>query len=149
MNAAVDTAAVTVTHAAGHARAALLRTPCVMGSASALTMDLVRLMQPVPGGWLHGRWATLVAVACNGLVLQSEPAIRYRVHEGEVLGQRQAQMGNGGRRWRQVLERGAGPIEAAVCATQMVRRIGPIATDPGVRRESSWRAVIGSAMGGS
>ena len=103
-------------------------------------------MLPVPAGWLHDRWATLVAVASEGLVLQSEPVIKYRIHEGQVLGQRQAQIGTGGRRWRQVLERGAGPIEAAARVAQVVRRVRPIATDPGVRRELSWRAVLGSAM---
>jgi glycosyltransferase involved in cell wall biosynthesis len=125
---------------------AALRAPFVTGAASALTMDMVRLMQPVPAGWLHDRWATLVAVARNGLVLQGEPVIRYRLHEGQVLGQRQAQIGVGRHRWRQVRERGAGPIEAATRVAQVVRRLRPIATDPAVRRELSWRAVVGSAL---
>jgi hypothetical protein len=125
---------------------AALRAPFVAGAASALTRDLVRLMLPVPGGWLHDRWATLVAVARDGLVLQSEPVIRYRIHEGQVLGQRQAQIGTGGRRWRQVRDRGAGPIEAATRVSHIVRRLKPIATDPAVRRELSWRAVVGSAL---
>jgi glycosyltransferase involved in cell wall biosynthesis len=131
--------------AAGRMRAAL-RAPFVTGATAALTMALARLMQPVPDGWLHDRWATLVAAACNGLVLQSEPVIRYRIHEGQVLGQRQAQIGTGGRRWKQVLGRGSGPIEAATRASDVVRRLRPIATDPAVRRELSWRAVLGSAL---
>jgi hypothetical protein len=130
---------------AGRMRAAL-RTPFVTGAASALTIALARLMLPVPPGWLHDRWATLVAVAGDGLVLQGEPVIRYRIHQGQVLGQRQAGIGTGGRRWRQVSERGAGPLEAATRATHVVRRLRPIATDPAVRRELSWRAVLGSAL---
>jgi glycosyltransferase involved in cell wall biosynthesis len=131
--------------AASRMRAAL-RAPFVTGAASAVTMALVRLMLPVPGGWLHDRWATLVAVARDGLVLQSEPVIRYRIHGGQVLGQRQAQVGAGGRRWRQVRDRGAGPIEAATRVSQIVRCLRPMATDPAVRRELSWRAVVGSAL---
>ena len=131
--------------AAGRMRAAL-RAPFVTGATAALTMALARLMQPVPAGWLHDRWATLVAAACNGLVVQSEPVIRYRIHEGQVLGQRQAQIGTGGRRWQQVLGRGAGPVEAANRTCDVVRRLRPIATDPAVRRELSWRAVVGSAL---
>jgi glycosyltransferase involved in cell wall biosynthesis len=131
--------------AAGRMRTAL-RAPFVTGATAALTMALARLMQPVPGGWLHDRWATLVAAACNGLVVQSEPVIRYRIHEGQVLGQRQAQIGTGGRRWRQVRDRGASPIEAATRASDVVRRLRPIASDPAVRRELSWRAVVGSAL---
>jgi hypothetical protein len=130
---------------AGRMRAAL-RAPFVTGAGAALTTDLVGLMQPMPSGWLHDRWATLVAVARNGLVLQSEPAIRYRIHEGQVLGQRQAQVGTGGRRWRQVLDRGAGPLDAATRAAQVVRRLRPIAVDPAVRAELSWLAVLGSAV---
>src|SRR5450759_3278474 len=129
----------------GRMRAAL-RAPFVTGAATALTTALVRLMQPIPAGWLHDRWATLVAVACNGLVLQAEPVIKYRIHEGQVLGQRQAQIGTGGRRWQQVLGRGSGPIEAATRVSHIVRRLKPIATDPAVRRELSWRAVVGSAL---
>jgi hypothetical protein len=131
--------------AASRMRAAL-RAPFVTGAASALRTTLVGLMQPMPSGWLHDRWATLVAVACKGLVLQAEPVIRYRIHEGQVLGQRQAQIGVGGFRWRQVRDRGAGPIEAATRAAQVVRRLRPIATDPGVHSELSWRAVLGSAI---
>jgi hypothetical protein len=131
--------------AASRMRAAL-RAPFVTGAASALTMALVRLMLPVPNGWLHDRWATLVAVASEGLVLQSEPVMKYRIHEGQLLGQRQAEIGAGRRRWAQVIERGAGPVEAAARVTQVVRRLRPIATDPCVRRELSWRAVLGSAM---
>jgi glycosyltransferase involved in cell wall biosynthesis len=125
---------------------AALRTPFVTGAASAMTVALARLMLPVPPGWLHDRWATLVAVACNGLLLQEEPVIRYRIHEGQVLGQRQAAIGTGARRWRQVRERGAGPVEAATRAAHIVRRLKPIATDPEVRRELSWRAVLSSAL---
>jgi glycosyltransferase involved in cell wall biosynthesis len=135
----------TTLDAAGRARAAL-RTPFVTGAAAALSMSLVRAMQPVPDRWLYDRWSTLVAVASNGLVLQSEPVIRYRIHEGQVLGKRQAQTGVGGRRWLQVLQRGAGPIESAARVAQVVRRLKPIATDPGVRRELSLAAVIGSAL---
>lgn len=131
--------------AASRMRAAL-RAPFVTGAAAALTIALARLMLPVPAGWLHDRWATLVAVASEGLVLQGEPVIKYRIHEGQALGQRQAHIGAGGRRWAQVIERGAGPVEAATRVTQVVRRLRPIATDPCVRRELSWRAVLGSAM---
>jgi glycosyltransferase involved in cell wall biosynthesis len=131
--------------AAGRARAAL-RAPFVTGAASAMTRSLVELMSPVPAGWLHDRWATLVAVARDGLVLQDEPAIRYRLHGAQVLGQRQAQAGVGGRRWRQVLQRGSGPLDAASRAAQVVARVRPLATDPGVRRELSWRGVLASAV---
>jgi glycosyltransferase involved in cell wall biosynthesis len=130
---------------AGRMRAALRR-PFVTGAASALTAELARLITPIPRGWLHDRWATLVAVARNRLVLQSEPVIRYRVHNEQLLGHRQAAVGAGNRRWRQVLARGASPVEAAARMTDVVRRLRPIAVDPRVRAELTWRAVLASAM---
>jgi glycosyltransferase involved in cell wall biosynthesis len=134
----------TALDAAGRMRAALRR-PFVTGAASALTAELAQLMTPVPRGWLHDRWATLVAVARNRLVLQSEPVIRYRVHDEQLLGHRQAAIGAGNRRWRQVLARGASPVEAAARMTDVVRRLRPIAVDPRVRSELTWRAVLASA----
>ena len=99
----------------------------------------------MPQGWHHDRWATLVAAARDGLILQREPVIRYRVHEDQVLGLRQADIGAGRRRWRQVLERGASPTEGVRKASDVVRRLRPLATDPDVRAELSWAAVLGSA----
>lgn len=131
--------------AAAQMRSALRRS-FVTGAASALTLEMGRLMAPVPGGWLHDRWATLAAAARGGLLLQRDSVIRYRVHGGQTLGLRQARVGVGGPRWRQVLERGASPVEAAVRAAQVVHRLRPIAFDPLVRAELSWRAVIGSSL---
>jgi len=124
---------------------AALRRAFVTGAASAITAEMSRLMAPVPAGWLHDRWATLVAAARGGLVLQPEPVIRYRVHPDQMLGVWQADVGVGERRWRQVRDRGASPLESALRATQVVRRLRPLAVDPDVRAELSWRAVIGSA----
>jgi glycosyltransferase involved in cell wall biosynthesis len=129
---------------AEQARAAIRR-PLVSGATSALRRELVDLMAPVPPGWLHDRWATMVAVARGGLVLQPEPVIRYRLHSGQVLGDRQAATGGTGRRWRQVLARGSGPVGALMRASHVARRIRPLAIDEAVRAELGWSAVLRSA----
>ena len=98
------------------------------------------MMAPVPRRWLFDRWATLVATARDGLVLQPEAVIRYRIHPGQLLGDRQANGPDGTLRWRQILARGASPVEAAVRASDVVRRIRPLALD----RSGSGRAVMGS-----
>ncbi len=131
--------------AAGRMRAALRRS-FVTGAASAVSMEMVRRMMPIPRGWLHDRWATLVATARDGLIVQDEPVINYRIHPGQVLGGNQAQTGAGKARWRQVLERGSSPLNAASRARDVVRRLKPIAVDPKTRSELSWRAVLSSAM---
>ena len=123
-----------------------LRMPIVTGAAAALTAEMVTLVTPVPRGWLHDRWATLVAVARMGLVLQREATIRYRVHEQQVIGTRDMRPDDRRRRWRLVLDRGASPVEAARKARDIVRRIRPLATSPAVRSELSWAAVLRAAM---
>jgi hypothetical protein len=130
--------------AAGRARAALSR-PLVTGAAAAMTRELAELMMPVPRGWLHDRWATLVAVAVGGLVLQQRPVINYRVHGDQVLGLRQANVGSGHRRWRQVVARGTSPVMAVLHARDVVRHVRPLATDPAIQAELSWSAVLRTA----
>lgn len=125
---------------------ASLRVPYVTGAASAFSRELTSLMLPVPRGWLHDRWATLVAAACGGLELQVEPVIRYRLHDRQVLGVSQAETGADGPRWRQVLARGGGPLDVAARARDVVRRVRPLATDPAVAAELSWGAVIRSGL---
>jgi hypothetical protein len=104
------------------------------------------MMAPVPRGWLFDRWATLVATARAGLVLQPETVIRYRIHPGQLLGDRQATGPVGTRRWREVLARGASPFEAVVRARDVVRRIKPLAVDATVRDELSWGSLARAAM---
>ena len=125
---------------------AALRRPLVTGAASALTLELGRLIAPPPAGWLHDRWATLIAAARGGLVLESHSEIQYRVHDGQAVGLNPADVGRGGRRWRQVLARGASPFEAVRRAGDIVGRVAPLALDPAVRAELTWRAVLGSAL---
>lgn len=125
---------------------AVLRRPLVTGAASALVTDLGRLMAPIPEGWLPDRWASLAATARAGLVLDAAPVIRYRVHDAQELGVRQARTGTGRRRWQQVLERGASPLDAAIRGVQVVRRIRPLSVDPAVQAELSLRAILGSGL---
>jgi glycosyltransferase involved in cell wall biosynthesis len=132
---------------AAHRVRAAVRRPFVTGATCALRRELVPLLTPVPPGWLFDRWATLVAASRDGLVLQPEALIRYRIHAAQVTGIAQAATGTSGRRWRQVLARGATPFEAVVRARDVVTRIKPLAAARSVRDELSWRAMIGAAFG--
>ena len=125
---------------------ASIRRPFVTGATCAIRRELIRMMAPVPRSWLFDRWATLVATARDGLVLQPETVIRYRIHPDQLLGDRQATVPVGIRRWRQVLARGASPLEAAMRARDVVGRIRPLAIDATIRDELSWRALFMAAM---
>lgn len=122
-----------------------LRMPFVTGAAMAVTSECVELMTPIPAGWLHDRWATLVAAARDGLLLQIDPVVRYRVHAGQALGDRQMALGADGPRWRQVLARGASPMQAVQRARHVVSRIRPLALDDSVADELGWTALVRSA----
>lgn len=131
--------------AAKRVRAAL-RAPFVTGATCALRARLIDLMTPVPAGWLIDRWATLVAVSQGGLVLQPDVVIRYRIHSAQLIGDRQAAIRAGDRRWRQVLSRGASPVDMAARARDVVRWIRPLASDPAIRDELSWGAMARAAV---
>jgi glycosyltransferase involved in cell wall biosynthesis len=126
---------------------AVIRGPFVTGATCAMRRQLVPLMAPVPLGWLVDRWASLVAASRDGLVLQSDTLIRYRIHAGQVTGIRDASTGTGRRRWQQVLDRGATPFEAVARAHDIVNRLRPLAVDQSVRDELSWPAIIRAAFG--
>ena len=126
---------------------AVIRRPFVTGATCAMRRDLVSLVAPVPPGWLFDRWATLVAASRDGLVLQADPVIRYRIHAGQVTGIRDASTGAGRRRWRQMLARGGTPIEGVMRAHDIVHRIRPLAVDRSVRTELSWPSLIRAAAG--
>jgi glycosyltransferase involved in cell wall biosynthesis len=125
---------------------AAIRRPFVTGATCGLRRELVPMMAPVPRGWLFDRWATLVATARDGLALQPEAVIRYRIHPDQLLGDRQADGPTSTRRWQQILARGASPVEAAMRARDVVRRIRPLALDATVRDELSWGALARAAM---
>ena len=131
--------------AAGRMRAAVRR-PLVTGATMAIRGEMLGLMTPIPPGWLHDRWATLIAAARDGLALQPEPVIDYRVHAGQLIGDRQAGTGRGGRRWRQVLRRGSTPREALARAGDVVARVRPLAGDPSIRAELTWRSLLRSGL---
>ena len=125
---------------------ASIRRPFVTGATCAIRQELIQMMAPVPRRWLFDRWATLVATARDGLVLQPDIVIRYRIHPDQLLGDRHSAGPVGGRRWRQVLDRGASPLEGVVRARDIVRRIRPLAIDSGIRDELSWGSLARAAM---
>ncbi len=125
--------------------AALLRVPFVTGAAMAVTAECVRLMTPIPGGWLHDRWASLVATARGRLAVQVAPVIRYRIHDAQAVGHRHASTGAEKARWQQVLARGASPLDAVVRARHVEHRLRPLAMDASVAAELTWPALVRSA----
>lgn len=64
----------------------VLSVPSATGACCAMSAKLLDVALPIPSGWLHDRWISLVAAARDGYVLDSAPVIRYRVHTDQVVG---------------------------------------------------------------
>lgn len=65
-----------------------LRRPFATGTTMLLTRELIQAASPIPNGWLHDRWLSLVGCASGGGRAVYEPLLRYRQHPGQVVGVR-------------------------------------------------------------
>lgn len=94
--------------------AAGLRSSVATGGASAIRPASFPTVD-VPPGWLHDRWWSLVALARDGLVLDDDVVIDYRVQDGQQVGldraaqrpggavaRARALLGDTGRSWHKV-----------------------------------------------
>jgi len=63
----------------------VLRHSVATGGASAVVPGRV-LRKPIPQGWLHDRWWSLLAVRDHGMVIDDVPVIDSRVSEGQHVG---------------------------------------------------------------
>lgn len=76
-------------HAGAPARlSALLAAPIAAGAAMMIDRRLALRGLPVPWGWLHDRWLSLVAAAAGGLDIDQEFVVDYRVRPGQAVGLR-------------------------------------------------------------
>lgn len=66
----------------------VLRNPVATGAAMALTTEFIDTSLPVPYGWLHDRWLSILAAATGRLDVQENSVIQYRLHDAQSVGQR-------------------------------------------------------------
>ncbi|CAM3950605.1 glycosyltransferase [Smaragdicoccus niigatensis] len=65
---------------------AVLRQPMATGAASMISNSLLELALPIPSGWLHDRWLSLVAAARAHLDVDQRQLIEYRVYDEQAVG---------------------------------------------------------------
>lgn len=63
-----------------------LHHPFATGATMLVRSGLVRAALPVPPGWLHDRWFSIVGSAAGGSVSSSAILTRYRLHDGQLWG---------------------------------------------------------------
>lgn len=69
-----------------HRFRSVLRAPMATGAAMMLNSRVLDRALPIPPGWLHDRWLSLVAAALDGLDVDDHPVIRYRLTHGQAVG---------------------------------------------------------------
>ena len=72
--------------AQGDGFAVLLKHRIVTGATLAFKSSLRGATLPIPDGWPHDAWLSLVASAQAGLIAVAEPLIAYRQHEANAVG---------------------------------------------------------------
>ncbi|MBJ8348705.1 glycosyltransferase [Antrihabitans sp. YC2-6] len=123
---------------------AVMKQPMTTGAASMIRSELLDLALPVPAGWLHDRWFSLVAVARAGLDVDPATALYYRTHEQQAVGVR----GHAGRTGR---ERIADAVLRPYFTIRKVRDVSFTlrgkAVDPAIRAELRLGSVLRSYLG--
>jgi glycosyltransferase involved in cell wall biosynthesis len=96
----------------------------------------------VPEGWLHDRWWSLMSLARDGLVVDRECVIRYRVQGDQQVGLNVASQGSGSsRRLASLVSDGSRSVSKYRDLRESLR---PIAADPEVARQITLRNVLGT-----
>lgn len=76
--------------AAGHGLDALLHRNVATGATMAVSRRVVDAALPIPEPWIHDEWLVAIAAALThgseGVVLDSSPVIRYRLHGANAIG---------------------------------------------------------------
>ncbi|TSD93138.1 glycosyltransferase [Skermania sp. ID1734] len=88
----------------------ILRGPTVTGAASMVTNEMASFGLPIPAGWLHDRWWSLVAVARNQLDIDDTAVLRYRVYAEQAVGFSGVERPSG---WQRVLTGIRQPVHSA------------------------------------
>ncbi len=120
---------------------AALRTSVATGGASAVRPGAFPSLD-VPPGWLHDRWWSLVALARDGLVVDDDVVIDYRVQAGQQVGlDRAAQADAGAVARTRALLRDAGRSWGK--ARDLRTRLRPLAATDQIAAAITLRAVLG------
>lgn len=118
---------------------AALRSSVATGGASALRPSAFPDLD-VPPGWLHDRWWSLVATGRNGMLIDRECVIDYRVQPGQQVGlDSGAQRSGGVHRLTSLVAQGG---RARKKAKDLRSRLRPLIDDPDVAAVVTLRNVL-------
>lgn len=120
-----------------------LRHSIATGGASALR-SLAFADNPVPSGWLHDRWWSLVATVTGGMRVNPDVVIDYRVSPEQQVG-----LTTGTQRMSTAARLRSRSAQAPTALRRLhdLHALAARASDDDVRRELSWPRLIGAGLG--
>lgn len=120
-----------------------LRHSIVTGGASALR-SLEFADNPIPTGWLHDRWWSLLATVTGGMRVTSDVVIDYRVSPDQQVG-----LTTGTQRMNAVqrLRTRFAHVPGSLRRLHDLHALGKLAVDDDVRNELSWPRLVGAGLG--
>ncbi|WP_420751057.1 glycosyltransferase [Rhodococcus sp. O3] len=122
----------------------LLRHPMATGAAMMIDSRLVQYAAPVPAGWLHDRWLSLVGAAVDSIDVDARVVVRYRISPSQVVGTR-GQVDKSG--WEHLADGGSRPLLAARKIGHLSGRLRALASGEQIRAELSVQRVLRSYLG--
>ncbi|PCK22344.1 glycosyltransferase [Rhodococcus qingshengii] len=117
----------------------VIRSPMATGAAMMIELASVAPTLPVPPGWLHDRWLSLIAASRNALDVDDEMVVRYRIYDGQTVGVNTAVDKSPAARIGSTLVQ---PLVAVRKMHDLTRRLRPLATDETIRRQLTFARMV-------
>lgn len=122
----------------------LLRNPLATGAAMMVDSRIVSIGTPIPAGWLHDRWLSLVGAALDSIDVDDRVVVRYRISPLQVVGTRGVANKSG---WRHLAYGGTRPWRAVRKICHLSGRLRVLATSEQINDELSAYRVLRSYLG--
>jgi glycosyltransferase involved in cell wall biosynthesis len=117
----------------------VLKEPMATGAATMIDSRILSLALPIPQGWLHDRWLSIVAVARDGLDVDPGAVVRYRVYPEQVVGL-DGRAGLSG--WKRLMDASRKPALTVRKVRHLSVRLRSVVVDEAIRGELSSGAVV-------
>lgn len=117
----------------------VLRESMATGAALMVDRRIVDLGVPIPPGWLHDRWLSLVAGSRDGLDVDDAVVIQYRIYPEQVVG---LSGENKVSSWKRIADAARKPYLSVRKVRHLTWQLRRVARDPSIRSELSIHGVL-------
>ncbi|MDN5543696.1 MAG: glycosyltransferase [Rhodococcus sp. (in: high G+C Gram-positive bacteria)] len=115
------------------------KSPMATGATMMIDRALVTPALPIPAGWLHDRWLSLVAASRDTLDVDEEMVVRYRISEGQTVGVKSTVDKSPAAR---ILGSLCEPFATVRKMHDLTHRLRQLATDENIRRQLTLARMV-------